>query len=102
MSSCGVRRGRPLVELEQDVLLLDQELYDDLLVAHVVERRQGVLVGRVHQRGSKDDPQILSVHKVVLLVHGHPVRMRSQWRSDTSQGSTVYTDIYILHLHLVI
>lgn len=62
---------------EQHILLLYEQLDDDLLVAHLVEGGQGLLVRGVHESGPEHDPQVLRIHQVVLLMHGHPGRNTS-------------------------
>lgn len=58
--------------LEEDIFVLYQRLYHLPLVADVIQCCHGVEVWRTHQSGTEDDPQILCVHQVILLILCHP------------------------------
>lgn len=64
--------GEMMDRLEEDVFVLYQRLYHLPLVADVIQCCHGVKVRRTHQSGTKDDPQILCVHQVILLILCHP------------------------------
>lgn len=62
-------------DLEERLLVLDEHLHHLPLVAHVVQRRDGVHVGRTHEGGAEHDGQVLGVHQVELLVLSHPEKI---------------------------
>lgn len=39
-----------------------------------MEGGEGAVLRRSHQGGPKHDPQIFSIHEIVLFIHSHPAR----------------------------
>lgn len=62
----------PGVCLEEHVFVFDEHLHHLSLVADVIEGCDGVHVWCTHERGSKDDGEVLRIHQVEFFILCHP------------------------------
>ena len=60
---------------EEHVFVFNERLHHLSLVADVVERCDGVQVGRAHEGGRENNGEVLCVHQVERLILRHPANV---------------------------